>query len=104
MKHKIVQCLSRTEIETKDRWSYAWKQYVKDVVVVKYGLGLEEHRVPWFLSLHAHLRIEETLQDLASLVLPQFAFKPLIFPYVFLHGLICGYDMKEILRFWRCRT
>jgi hypothetical protein len=104
MNYKIVQCLSRTVIDAEDGWTYAWKEYVGDAVIVKYGLALMKHRIPHFLSLHAHLRIEETLEDLAHLIFPQFAFKTLLLPYDIIHGIICGYNMREMLDYWRSRT
>lgn len=48
--------------------------------------------------------IEETLEDLAHLIFPQFAFKTLLLPYDIIHGVICGYDVREILDFWRGRA
>lgn len=103
MKYKIVQCLSRNDVvEDKLKWIYSCKEWVG--IPTKFDVGLCEHRVPSFLSLHAHLRMEENLEDLASkTIFPQFAFKKLLLVYDIIHGLICGYGMKEILVFWRNR-
>ena len=104
MQHKTVQCLSH-DIDEKDRWVYAWKDWATVSIPFKRGKNVSkhQHRVPRFLSLHAHLRIEETLEDLAHLVFPQFAFKPLLLPYDIIHGVICGYGMRGILNFWTAR-
>jgi hypothetical protein len=104
MKYKIIHCLSRQVIDAQDGWSYSLKEYVGDVVILKYGLAIMKHRVPWFLSLHAHLRMEKTLEDFAHLIFPQFAFKPLLLTYDIIHGLICGFGLREILEFWKSRT
>jgi hypothetical protein len=103
MKYKIVQCLSRNVVDDKDQWIYAWKVWVGGAKVG--GAAINKHRVPFFLSLHAHLRIEETVEDLFNkTIFPQFAFKKLLLPYDIIHGLICGYNMREILRWWKSRT
>lgn len=103
MKYKIIHCLSRDIVDGKDQWVYAWKEWVG---VAKFGKSISkhQHRIPWFLSLHAHLRIEETLEDFYHLIFPQFAFKPLLLIYDIIHGLICGFDIREILEFWKSRT
>ena len=104
MNYKIVQCLSRDIIDGKDQWIYAWKEWVN---VAKSGKSQSkhQHRIPWFLSLHAHLRMEETLEDLVNkMIFPQFAFKTLLLPYDIIHGIICGYNMREMLDYWRSRT
>jgi hypothetical protein len=102
MQMKTVQCLSRNIVDGKDQWVYAWKDWA---TVSRWGKNVSkhQHRISWFLSLHAHLRIEETVEDLAHLVFPQFAFKPLLLPYDIVHGIICGYSMRGILNFWTTR-
>jgi len=100
MRFKIVQCFSRnTVVEDKLKWIYAWKKWVG--IPTKFDVGVCRHRVPFFLSLHAHVKIEETIADLGGIVFPQFTCKILRLPYDILHGLICGYNMKEILDFWK---
>jgi len=37
------------------------------------------------------------------MIFTQFAFKKLLFVYDVLHGIICGYGMKEILEWWKNR-
>jgi len=104
MKYELVQCLSRDVIEGEDRWVYAWKEWVN---VSRFGKSVSkyQHRVPSFLTLHAHLRIEETIEDLWNkTIFPQFAFRPLMLVYDLLHGIVCAYGMREILRWWKCRT
>lgn len=98
---KIVQCLSRNVVvEDKLKWIYACKEWVG--VPTKFDVGLCEHRIPWFLSLHAHVKIEEVLEDLIRVVV-RFPYKKLLFFYDIIHGLICAYDMKDILDFWKRR-
>ena len=103
MKHKIVQCFSRDIVEGKDLWVYPWKEWMN---VATYGkkVSKHRHRIPWFLSLETHLRMEEIVEDLAELIFAQFPFKALLLPYDIVHGFICGYGMKEILTWWRQRT
>jgi hypothetical protein len=104
MRFKIVQCLSRGIVDAeKDVWIYAWKEWVGLSINSDIEKGVQPHRVPWFLSLHAHLRSEEALEDLSNVIFPQFAFKKLLFVYDVLHGIICGYGMKEMLEWWKNR-
>jgi len=104
MRLRIVQCLSRDIVDAEeDVWVYAWKEWVglsKNSDTTK---SVYPHRVPWFLSLDAHLRIEEALEDLSNMIFPQFAFKKLLFVYDVLHGIICAYNMKEIWGWWKNR-
>jgi hypothetical protein len=99
MRYRIVECFSKDNVvEDRLKWIYAWKQWVG--VPIKFDIGVCKHRVPFFLSLHAHVKIEETLRALGNVVFPQFTCKILRFPYDFIYGFICGYSMKEILDFW----
>lgn len=103
MKFKIVQCLTKDDvIEYKLKWSYALKEYAP--MPSEFGIAVCEHRVPFFLSLQAHVKIEDIVRDsgLRIFVFPQFD-GILRFPYDLIHGIICGYNMKEILEFWRPR-
>jgi hypothetical protein len=103
MMFKIVECLSRDIVDGGDAWAYAWKEWV-GVGIHGKTLSKHEHRFPWFLSLHAHLRLEECLEDLSDKsIYPKFLFKPLQLPYDIIHGFICGYSMREILSWWRSR-
>ena len=87
-------------IEDKLEWIYPWKEWVG--VPTKYDVGLCKHRVPWFLSLHEHVIIEQLLEDLVAAV-ARFPYKKLLFFYDVVHGLICACDMKDILDFWKRR-
>jgi hypothetical protein len=106
MKYKIVQCLSRDIVDAeKDIWVYAWKEWIGLSKNSDTKKSVHPHRVPWFVSLHAHLRIEEALEDLLNMtIFPQFAFKKLLFVYDVLHGVICAYNMKEILEWYKKRS
>jgi hypothetical protein len=104
MRFKIVQCLSRDIVDAeKDVWIYAWKEWVGLSKNSDTEKSVYPHRVPWFLSLHAHLRSEEALEDLTNMIFTQFPFKKLLFVYDVLHGTICAYNMKEILEWWKNR-
>jgi hypothetical protein len=98
---KIAQCLSKNVvIEDRLEWIYPFQEWV--AVPIKYDVSFCEHRVPWFLSLHAHVVIEEVLEDLVRVVV-RFPYKKLLFFYDIIHGLICAYGMKDILDFWKQR-
>lgn len=62
-----------------------------------------EHRVPSFLTLHVHLIIEDALEVVAGKFLPQIFSKITLLFYDVIHGLICAYDMRDILDFWKRR-
>lgn len=99
--YKIVRCLSRKGVvEYKLKWIYTCKEWLG--VPVKFDVGLIKHRVPFFLSLHAHIKIEEVLERLISVVV-RFQCKNLLFFYDLIHGLICAYGMRDILYFWKQR-
>lgn len=60
----------------------------------------EYHRVPWFLSLTLHVRLESLLLVFSNL-LGKLKSLSLWFPYHLFHGLVCGFSMEEILAFQR---
>jgi len=99
---KIVRCVAQTPITDKDVWVYPWKEYVGVASFSDYCYTMNNHRVPSFLSLHAHLAIEHCLEKLWH-IFDQFPFKSLFFVYDFLHGIICSYNMREILKWWSAR-
>jgi hypothetical protein len=104
MKYRLFQRKSRVELQTDDRlqWAFTWKEYMP--TVSEYSYEERIHRVPFFLSLHAHLRIEEFLGDISERFLLPFVCKPLLLPYHIVHSLVCGYGMKEILLFWKSQS
>lgn len=67
------------------------------------GFEPREHRVPFFLSLHGHLIIEQSLEYLALELVPQLFSNGFLLFYDVLHGFVCGYSMGEILVFWKTR-
>ena len=98
---KVVQCLSRCDvIEDRLEWIFPFKEWCG--VPIRYDVGLCKHRVPWFLSLHAHVIIEEVFEDLISVIV-RFQYRKLLFFYDVVHGLVCAFDMKDIIDFWRRR-
>jgi hypothetical protein len=64
---------------------------------------MREHRVPFFLTLHAHLIIEETLGVIGGKFLPQLFSKVILLFYDIVYGIVSGYSVKEISSFWRER-
>ena len=102
MRYKIVECLSRDIVDGGEAFEYAGKEWV-GVSVFGKTLSKHRHRFPWFLSLHAHLRLEECVEDFYPFY-PRFLFRYLLLPYDILHGFVCGYSMREILSWWRSRN
>jgi hypothetical protein len=102
---KIVICETRQPNIDRDKWIYPWKEYtgVASVFFSAQMYRFCDHRVPWFLSLHAHLAIEHILEGLWNLLFIQFPFKNLLFVYDALHGVICSRNMNEILEWWNAR-
>jgi len=105
MKYKVVQCLTYQPISDKDKWIYTWKQFagIACYRTSEYEFHVNKHRIPFFLSLHAHLIIEHLTETLWNLVFKQFPCKRLLLVYDLIHGFVCGYNMREILHFWRKR-
>jgi hypothetical protein len=98
MTHRKIRCLTRTPITEDTKPCHRWRFSNQ----TKCGSDFEvrEHRVPSFLTLHAHLIIEETLENVTNKLLPQpFSKITLLFYHIF-HGFIAGYRMKEIYIFW----
>jgi hypothetical protein len=103
---KTVECVSRFPNTNRDRWIYPWKEFtaVASYFSSDYSYTFAKHRVPAFLSLHSHLSIEHVIEALWNVVFAQFPFKRLLFVYDVLHGIICSYNMREILEWWNSRT
>lgn len=99
MKHRKVRCLTKIAVTDDIKPCYRWRnsnQYICDSY-----FDMEEHRVPFFLTLHAHLIIEETLEGIAIKFLPQLFSKITSLFYDIIHGFVSDYNMKEILDFWK---
>lgn len=101
MRYVVKRCLSRCDVvEDRLEWIYPWGEWVG--VPIKFDVGLCEHRVSWFLSLHGHIIVERMLEDLIRVVV-RFPYKRLFLFYDVVHGLICAYSMIDILDFWKRR-
>lgn len=104
---KTVRCLNISRWETRDKWVYPWKEFVAVSSFLSSSsepfYRVYEHHVPFFLSLHAHLAMEHVLERLWNRLFWQFPFKNLLFVYDFLHGVLCSYNMREILEWWNAR-
>ena len=101
MKHRKIRCLTRVETTDDIKSCYRWRN--SNVHICSYDLEVAEHRVPFFLTLHTHLIIEETLHNLALKFIPQLFSKTTFLFYDIIHGLVSSYSMKEISDFWRQR-
>ena len=101
MEHRKIKCLTRIEITEDIKPCYRWR--VSNQSICGYELEVAEHRVPFFLTLHMHLVIEEILHTLAMKLEPQPFSKITLLFYDVIHGLVSGYNMKEISSFWRQR-
>lgn len=101
MKYKKMRCLTRSPVTDDVKPCYRWRNY--DQTEIGFTFYVYEHRVLFFLTLHAHLIIEETLENLTRILLPQLFSKITLLFYDVIHGLICAYNMKDILDFWRTR-
>jgi len=69
------------------------------IVQVVYLSPYDYHRVPWFLSLALHILLESVQVSLAIRLKLLYS----LFAFHFFHGIICGYNMKEILEWWKNR-
>jgi len=99
---RLQKTLSRIAVISKRRWIYGrgWT-YCKD----HYVQGVQVHRLPFFLSLHAHLVLEEKIEDLWNIFGGAFREpKIILLIYDIIHGVICAYNMKQILEFWKNRS
>ncbi|MCJ7424327.1 hypothetical protein MUP01_08690 [Candidatus Bathyarchaeota archaeon] len=103
---KTVRCLTKLPVIDKDKWIYPWKEFtgVASYLSSEYFYQVGKHHLPFFLSLHAHLAMEHVLETLWNLLFVQFPFRNLMFVYDFLHGVLCSYNMREILEWWNART
>jgi len=101
MKYEKVRCLTRVVVTDDIRPCYRWR--VSNQSICDYYLEVREQRVPFFLTLHAHLIIEETLGVIGSKFLPQLFSKVTLLFYHIIYGIVSGHSMKEISSFWRQR-
>jgi len=103
---KTVRCLTISRWESRDKWVYPWKEFVAVASFLpseSFCYQIYEHHIPFFLSLHAHLAMEYILERIWNRLFRQFPFKNLLFVYDLLHGIICSYNMREILEWWNAR-
>lgn len=101
-KPRQVLCMDRVYgLGLRLTWIYPRKRY--EFTSSGYSIRIQNHRVPWFLTLHLHILLERVIMEGRSRFLGQFPFTPLFLPYDILFGVICGYNMREILWFWRGR-
>jgi hypothetical protein len=103
---KTVKCLTKFPSIDRDRWVYPWKEFsaVASYSSSEYFYTIAKHRVPAFLSLQAHLSIEHVVEAFWNLFFAQFPFKSLLLIYDVLHGIVCSFNMREILEWWNSRT
>jgi hypothetical protein len=101
MKYEKVRCLTRVETTDDTKPCYRWRAH--NQFICDYSLEVREHRVPSFLTLHAHLIIEEILTVIAMKFQPQLFSKITDLFYDIIRGLVSGHNMKEISSFWRQR-
>jgi len=101
MKVREICCNSRVAmIIGPPKWDYMRKEFV-------YSHRLcwiqrpTRHRIPFFFTPQLHLLFERVLEDAFEFVFEGVWFKSLWLPYHILHGIICGYNMREILKFWK---
>jgi hypothetical protein len=106
MRYKTFKCLQRDFISDTDKWVYTWKEFVGGFSILhpQYMFCFWEHRVPFFLSPHAHIIIERTLENLTRALFQQFPCRKTLLVYDILHGIICAYNAIEILHFWNGRA
>jgi hypothetical protein len=99
MRYRRLRCLTRIEVTDDVKPAFRWRQ--SNQYVCDFLFEPREHRVPLFLSLHAHLIIEQTLECLALKLLPQLFSRVTLLFYDVVHGFVCAYSMKQIVAFWR---
>jgi hypothetical protein len=99
MRYRLLQCKTRIEMTSDDKlkWVFTQKHYMPTISGYEYSD--EIHHVPFFLSLHAHLRIEEFLCHVSEKFLGSFLCRPLMFPYHFIYGLVSCHSVRDILEF-----
>lgn len=81
---------------------------IKTVTVITEGEAKPEfwtHRIPERMTLSMHLAVEKLLLDHYSEIFQTHRFK-IFRPFLnFIHGIICGYGLTEIMRYiiheWR---
>lgn len=100
-RYRVVRCLSRTEITEDSKLIYRWR--VGNQSCYDSYLEWHVHRVPFFLSISAHVTIEWILGSLGRCLIPRL-FENLFFLfYDVVYGVVCAHGMKEILTFWKLR-
>lgn len=81
------------------RWRYC-EEYVCGSTPEFYPY---KHQVPFFLTLHAHIVIETTLESVARKFIPKLFSKIINLFYDVVHGFVSSHNMKEILNWWKER-
>ena len=102
MKHRIIWCECRTLVTSDDTlmWVYTHKEFIE--TISEYEIMVQEHRVPFWSSLHMHLTFERMLEYWVRVISP-FVCRGSLLPYDLVYGFVCGFGMKEIVSFWRSR-
>ena len=93
------RCLTRIQITEDIKPCYRWR--VCNQSSCDSFFEVCEHRVPSFLTLHMHLIIEDILSFIGMKFLPKILSKITLLFYHVVYGIVCGYNMKEILDFWK---
>jgi hypothetical protein len=100
---KIVVVMTRFPVVDTRKWLYSSKHYVYVTSYRHYWSNPFYHRVPSWMTLHAHLILEEKLSWLWNVFFNRFCYKPLLFPLDLILGVISARKMSEILAFWKVR-
>ena len=98
---KRFRCLTRIQVTEDIKPCYKWR--VSNQSSCGSFFEVREHRVPSFLTLHMHLIIEEVLEVVPRKFLPQIFSKITLLFYDIIHGVVSGYNMRDILDFWKRR-
>jgi len=99
MRYRKVRCLTQVLVTEDSKLAFRWRAF--NASTCDFYFEVRQHRVPFFLSLQAHLRIEETLESLARTFLPHLLSRVTLLFYHVIHGLVCAYSMPEIIVFWK---
>ena len=102
LKYRKVSCLTRIPTTDDIKPCYRWR--IVNQIICDYDFEVREHRVPFFLTFHAHLVIEEILEVVLMKFLPELFSDVTLLFYDIVYGLVSGHSMKEISNFWRSRA
>ena len=99
MRFRRLACISKIDVTDDVEPAYRWRNSNQNLIGYDYGVC--EHRVPFFLSLHAHLVVEEKLEYLGLKFMPKLLCNVWLLFYTVTHGFVCGFSMRESILFWK---